>query len=108
MGKANPNANDTANMALTISGTATTRYPFSAPVRGSFNVSITGTFVATVGLSKSFDGGVTWAPISSSTLGTAISFTAPTTFEGEELEPGVLWGVDVTYTSGTVVVRLSN
>jgi hypothetical protein len=108
MGKPNANTADQARMVQTISAVATARYPFSVPVIGSFNVAISGTFVATLSFSNSFDGGTTWVPVSGATLGTTATFTAPTQFAAVEFEPGVLWAVDSTYTSGTAVVRLSN
>lgn len=69
------------------------------PMNGYFNVSISGTFVATVVVQRSVDG-VTWLDVN--------SFTAP--FEGVIFEPeGLRYRVGVqtgAYTSGTVNVRL--
>lgn len=73
----------------------------------SFNVSIWGTFVATVALERSFDGGVTWVNCSKAD-GTANSFTAPVSLVCLEPEPGVLYRLNCTaFTSGTVNWRLS-
>ncbi len=92
----------------TVAVTSATTFPFPRPVQGTFNVAITGTFVATVQLERSFDGGTTYAPLSGSTIGTTITFTTPTTFIGNETERGVLYRVNCTaYTSGTANVRIS-
>lgn len=72
-----------------------------------FNYSISGTFVGTVVLEKSFDGGTTWLQAYDST-GTAISYTAPKNIILEEPEAGVLYRVRCSaYTSGTISYRLS-
>lgn len=68
--------------------------------RGFFNFSVWGTFVATVTVQRSFDGGSTWLDVD--------TFTAPTEevgIEGEiaEYRAGVKTG---DYTSGTVNVRI--
>lgn len=69
------------------------------PLSGYFNVSISGTFVATVTVQRSLDKN-TWYDVN--------SFTAP--FEGAAMEPESLFyrvGVKTgNYTSGTVNVRL--
>jgi hypothetical protein len=92
----------------TVAVTSATTFQFPNPVAGVYNVAITGTFSATVQLERSFDGGATWAPISGSTIGTTVTFTAPTTFVGNETERGVLYRVNCTaWVSGTANVRIS-
>ena len=101
MGKLNVGLADIALLQpQTEAVTSATTYPFDGP--------ITGTFVATLQLERSFDGGTTYAPLSGSTIGTTATFTAPTTFVGNETERGVLYRVNCTaYTSGTANVRIS-
>jgi hypothetical protein len=92
----------------TVAVTSVTVFPFPNPVIGTYNLVITGTFVATVQLESSFDGGVTYAPVSGATLGTTATFTAPTRLVGVETERGVRYQVNCTaYTSGTANVRIS-
>lgn len=68
-------------------------------LKGDFNISISGTFVATVVVQRSIDGS-TWHDVN--------SFTAP--FEGTGFDPEYIYyriGVKTGgYTSGTVVARL--
>lgn len=71
-----------------------------------FNVSLWGTFVATVQLERSFDGGTTWLPLTA--LGSSLAFTAPCSEVFEETEEGVAYRLNCTaFTSGTVNYRLS-
>ncbi len=70
---------------------------------GLFNLSITGTFVATVQLQRSFDGGLTFPSVE--------EFTAPTEKTGEAAagigDVSVIYRVSVTnFTSGTIGFRL--
>lgn len=72
----------------------------------SFNVSIQGTFTATVLLERSFDGS-TFETCSKPDL-SAASFTAPVSFLAEEPEPNVQYRLRCSaFTSGTVTYRLS-
>lgn len=69
---------------------------------GKFNLSLSGTWVATVYLQRSFDGGTTWMDVD--------SFTSNTEQVGEEPEGEACYRFGVKtggYTSGTVVGRLS-
>lgn len=80
----------------------TAQNTFSDPLRltGAFNISISGTFAATVTVQRSFDNS-TWHDVN--------SFTAP--FQGTAFEPEVVWyraGVKTGgFTSGTANVRVS-
>jgi len=75
---------------------------------GQFNVSASGTFVATVQLERSFDNGDNWFVCSRDSSGTAASWTAPFSVVGEEPTPGVIYRLNCTaYTSGTVTYRIS-
>jgi hypothetical protein len=77
-------------------------------LRGKFNISLFGTFVATVKLQRSFDGGTTWIDVSRDTSGSLASYTAPISFVAEEPEDGVQYRLNCTaFTSGTVSYRLS-
>ena len=86
-------------MALPTSFAATGRSEKLA-IKGSASLSISGVFVATVRLERSFDQGVTWHVVA--------SFTAP--FQGTINGAGgddTLYSLNVSaYTSGTVVTRV--
>ncbi len=77
---------------------------FSQPIElcGAFNISLSGTWTATVHLQRSFDQGATWQDVQ------ALSSNAE--LVGDEPERGVLYRFGVktgNYTSGTVAGRLS-
>lgn len=79
-----------------------------ARIRGAYNFSLWGTFVATVRLERSFDGGATWIPVSKDSSGADASFTAPCGVTGAEPEDGVLYRANCTaFTSGTINYRVS-
>lgn len=82
---------------------------FQAVIRersyGQFNIELRGTFVATVVLERSLDGGSNWVPVT--TLGSGMSWTAPASETWEENERGALYRLNCTWTSGTVTYRLS-
>ena len=68
-----------------------------------FNLDISGTFVGTVELQRSFDGGSSFQVVDGET------HTAPVSKVLEEPEAGVLYRFECTaYTSGTIVCRASN
>ena len=70
-----------------------------------FNFTLTGTFVGSARVLRSFDG-TNWSPCTSA--GAAVTFTAPCTEVLKEPEPGVQYAVDVTaLTSGSVNWRFS-
>lgn len=74
--------------------------------RGRFNLTLSGTFVATVRAERSFDDGATWHPLTSG--GSSVTFSAPCTEVLDEPEGAVLYRLNCTsYTSGTVTYRLS-
>jgi hypothetical protein len=79
--------------------TAQNTFTDSVKLEGYFNISISGTFVATVFVQRSIDNS-TWVDVN--------SFTAP--FEGTGFDPEFMWyriGVKTGgYTSGTAVVRI--
>lgn len=75
---------------------------------GLINVSVRGTFTATVVLEKSYDGGVTALPVQTDLAGTALSITAERHIQVEEAETGVCYRFRCTaYTSGTAICRAS-
>jgi len=74
-----------------------------------FNVSIWGTFTATVRLEKSYDGGANWVPASRGAAA-SISWTGPISTVWSEVENAtdILYRLTCTaYTSGTINYRLS-
>lgn len=77
----------------------------SARVLGTFNVSLSGTFVATLRIERSFDNGVTWRPFTA--FGSDIHFTGPCEEMFTEPQPGVLYRwYCFAYTSGTIEYRI--
>lgn len=68
---------------------------------GEFNIHLSGTWVGTVDLQRSFDNGTTWVDVADE------SYTANTDRVGDEPENGVLYRLNCSaYTSGTVTYRL--
>lgn len=75
---------------------------------GALNVSVWGTFVATVKPRRSFDGGTTWNYVTKPDLSGDITITGPASFQLFEFEDGVLYDLECTaFTSGTINYRLS-
>lgn len=69
---------------------------------GPFNFSLSGTFVGTITIQRSFDNGTTWRDVA--------TYSSPIETAGDEPESGVLYQAGFktgAYTSGTAVVRLS-
>jgi hypothetical protein len=92
-------------MALTGTFTATGQSAAQDIAKGSFNVSLWGTFVGTVQIERSFNG-TTWLPCTN--LGAAVTFTAPMTEVLNEPEQYVTYRLNCTaYTSGTINYRIS-
>lgn len=77
------------------------------PVTGRrFNIDVSGTFVATVAVERSFDDGATARAVTVN--GTAITRTAAASESLSEDENGVLYRLRCTaWTSGTVNLRIS-
>lgn len=90
----------------TFSATGQSNSVTISPIR-PFNVSIWGTFVGSVQLKRSFDGGTTWLPITAA--GTQLyAWTAPASEVAEEPEANVSYRLECTaYTSGTINYRIS-
>ena len=73
-----------------------------------FNVSLWGTFVGTVILERSFDGGTTFLPCAIDAAGDANAYTAPMSIVAAEPEPGVYYRLRCSaFTSGTINYRMS-
>lgn len=73
----------------------------------AFNITLSGIFVGTVQLERSFDGGTTYFPLTSNGSATMV-FTAPCSEQWIDDEKGVLYRLNCTaYTSGTVTYRIS-
>lgn len=86
----------------TVSGTFTgTGQSATMPAhRGMFNLSLSGTWVATVDIERSFDGGSTWLIVE--------SYTSNIEDTGDEPQDNVWYRLNCSaYTSGTVTYRLS-
>lgn len=96
-----------------VSGTftSTTASANFTPIAGrEFNISVWGTFGATVQLKRSFDGGVTWLALTAAgttlyswTGGTSVSYSEI----AEEPQYNVLYQLQCTWTSGTVNYSIS-
>jgi hypothetical protein len=105
MGKLNPAANDraasVAEGTLNVVGAGA-----GAQVISRTNFTLSGDFVGTARLERSFDGGQTWTALTAG--GQVIEFTNPVSEELDELEDGVLYRVRlVALTSGTLAWRFS-
>jgi hypothetical protein len=86
----------------TASIAAQNTFSSTVAIAGPFNVSLSGTWSATVHLQRSYDAGVTWMDVA--------SYTANIEDRGLEAETGVLYRIGVktgNYVSGTVVARVS-
>jgi hypothetical protein len=71
----------------------------------SVNISLWGTFVATVRVERNLDG-TNWLPLTA--LGSAINFTVPVSEVFDEGEAGAQYRLNCTaYTSGTINYRMS-
>jgi len=95
----------TANTPVSASITAQNTFsdPFGGPAvfPGHYNISVSGTWVATVTLQRSFDAGATWQDV----------VTLTSNIEAWDLEPtpGALIRIGVKsgqFTSGTIAVAL--
>ena len=87
---------------VTASITAQNTFTDAVSLIGLYNLSISGTWVATVTLQRSFDAGSNWLDVDTK--------TGNTETWGREPEPGVVYRVGIKtgdFTSGTCVVRLS-
>lgn len=102
-----PNNGASGVTAVASTFTGTGQSASFAPTAGrGFNFTLSGTFVGTVRLDRSFDNGSTWHPVTA--MGAAVSFTAPCTEVLEEPESAMRYRVNcVAYTSGTITYRLS-
>lgn len=75
---------------------------------GPFNLSLSGSFAASVRLERSFDAGASWHPLSRDAAGEAAAWQAPISLSGEEPERGILYRLTCTeHTSGSVAYRIS-
>lgn len=86
---------------VTASITAQNTFSDGLYVEGGFNLSISGTFSATVTVQRSFDQGSTWRDVD--------TFTAPIETFGTDPEPVVVYRAGVKtgdFTSGTVDIRI--
>lgn len=76
---------------------------------GQFNVSLWGTFSGTVIIERSFDGGTTFLPLATDTIGTANAYTVPVTLSVNESEPGAIYRLRCSaYVSGTISYRMAS
>jgi hypothetical protein len=89
----------------TLSATGVMATPF-IDMGDRWNLSIWGTFVATLRLVRSFDGGTTWIPCTYG--GAPVVFSAASSEVISAPEAGVIYALEVlTYTSGPVNWRAS-
>lgn len=87
---------------LTVSISSENLYSEKVHLGGQFNLSLSGTWVGTVTVQRSFDDGVTWLDVA--------TFSASGEYVGQEIEPDVVYRMGVKtgeYTSGTIIGRLS-
>ncbi|MCP4640738.1 MAG: hypothetical protein GY851_09910 [bacterium] len=91
------------SMVVIAAITAQNTFTGNVALHGMFNVSVSGTFTATVTVQRSFDSGSTW-------LDMPTAYTSATQATLTEPERDVLYRIGVKaggYTSGTANVRLS-
>lgn len=89
----------------TLSATGVMASPY-IDVGERWNLSIYGTFEATLRLVRSFDGGVTWIPCTQG--GSAVTFSTPASEVVSSPEGNVIYALEVlTYTSGPISWRAS-
>lgn len=97
---------EAASVPLAVTASITNANSFTEQAefdyRRPFNVSVSGTFSATVALQRSFDGGSTWLDVWTTT--TAAELLVDTVEEDVQWRLGVRTG---DYTSGTVEARVS-
>lgn len=73
-----------------------------------YNLTISGTFSASIKVERSFDDGQTWHALTDDMAGTQVVFTTPVSTMLREPEPTVKYRLNCTsYTSGTADYRLS-
>ena len=79
-----------------------------APLAGrAFNISLWGTFTSTIQLERSFDGGMTWLPITAAGA-QLYKWTAPASESNQDDEANVQYRLDCTvFTSGAASYRIS-
>lgn len=108
MGQPSTTTADLAQFTLEGSFTGLDAHSDTAQLVGPFNIFLTGTFVATVQLEASYDGGDTWVPAMADTLGTPVALTAAGYYQWGQIEYGLLFRLTISdYTSGTVNYRFS-
>lgn len=92
------------------SGTLTAAGPsksVSPAIGRDFNVTLSGTFGATLQLERSFDNGSTWVPYTYID-GSSMTWSAPMSTSFAEGEQGVEYRLNCTsYSSGTIAYRIS-
>jgi hypothetical protein len=96
--------------ASLVTGTLGVLNAASPPIAllGNFNTAVWGTFVGTVTLENSYDGGTTWIPVINKHTGAAITYTAPGALQEDEFEAGVYYRLQMTlFTSGSASYRIS-
>lgn len=107
MGKNSPTGKELASSVQTDALTAVSN---GTPILmiGTFNAVLSGTFVGTAQLQRSFDGGSTFVPCDIDSSGTVANYTAPVSVVVQEPEPGVFYRWACTaFTSGTINARIS-
>jgi hypothetical protein len=108
MGKRTTTGNELAIVPGAGTFTGTGSGAWVADLTGAFHAALSGTFVGTVVLEQSFDGGTTAVPVSADLYGTPISLSAPMGLSLYEEESGVLYRFRCSaWTSGTIAWRLS-
>lgn len=72
------------------------------------NITLSGTFNATVTVERSFDDGLTWHPVAKNGDGDPATYTAPVSLSVAECETPMLYRLNCTaYSSGPVDYRMS-
>lgn len=103
-----PSAGARDEAVLLVEGTVSGTTP-SAGVgfAGRANLALSGTWIGTVGLDLSFDGGTTWLPVPMFSDGTPLAVAIPCVLPITQAESGVLLRVRPALSAGTCAWRIS-
>lgn len=86
-----------------LNGGSQTSTAFQPIALRPFNIWVTGTWTATIGIVRSFDGGATWVAVPKPDMTGALTLTQSLTFSAFEADQSCLWALQtVAYTSGTI------
>ena len=75
---------------------------------GDFNVTLGGSFTATISVERSLDSGNSWTVVAADGKGTPATYTSPIALVGQEIENGAQYRLNCTsFAAGPVNYRIS-